>query len=107
MESGEIRDADAPARLGWVLATTTRYLVSSGTSVVMLGLRSQIDTHLRRGLSCFQIGWRWIRYALAHLQYLLPFFWLEGGPDPFPVFATKRQAAKPIATLFTLRVEIT
>lgn len=107
LESGEIRDADALARLGLVLATTTLYLVSTGTAVVMLGLRSQIDTHWHRGLSYFQIGWRWIRYALAHLKYLLPFFWLEPGPDPFPVFASKRQAAIPIATLFALRLEIT
>jgi hypothetical protein len=107
LESGEIRDADALARLGLVLATTTLYLVSTGTAVVTLGLRSQIDTHWHRGLSYFQIGWRWIRHALAHLEYLLPFFWLEPGPDPFPVFASKRQAAKPIAALFELRLEIT
>jgi len=107
LESGEIRDADALARLGLVLATTTLYLVSTGTAVVMLGLRSQIDTHWHRGLSYFQIGWRWIRHALTHLKYLLPFFWLEPGPDPFPVFASKRQAAKPIATLFALRLEVT
>jgi hypothetical protein len=107
LESGEIRDADALARLGLVLATTTLYLVSTGTAVVTLGLRSYIDTHWHRGLSYFQIGWRWIRHALAHRKYLLPFFWLESGPDPFPVFASKRQAASPIATLFTLRLEIT
>ena len=107
MESGEIRDADALARLGLILATTTLYLVSTGTAIVTLNLRSRIDTHWHRGLSYFQIGWRWIRYALAHFEYLLPFFWLEPGPDPFPVFASKRQAASPIATLFELRLEIT
>ena len=107
LESGEIRDADALARLGLVLATTTLYLVSTGTAVVTLGLRSHIDTHWQRGLSYFQIGWRWIRHALRthHVKYLLPFFWLEPGPDPFPVFASKRQATKPIATLFALRLE--
>jgi hypothetical protein len=107
LESGEIRDADALARLGLVLATTTLYLVSTGTAMVTLDLRSQVDTHWDRGLSYFQIGWRWIRFALAHHKYLLPFFWLEPGRDPFPVFASKRQAAKPIATLFALRLEIT
>jgi hypothetical protein len=107
LESGEIRDADALARLGLVLATATLYLVSTGTTVVMLGLRSRIDTHWHRGLSYFQIGWRWIRYALAHLEYLHPFFFLDPGPDPFPVFASRRQAARPIATLFALRLEIT
>ncbi len=107
LESGELRDADALARLGLVLATTTLYLVSTGTAIVTLGLRSRIDTHWYRGLSYFQIGWRWILYALAHFRDLLPFFWLDPGADPYPVFASKRQAARPIATLFELRLEIT
>ena len=107
LEAGEIRDADALTRLGLILATTTLYLVSTGTAIVTLGLRSRIDTHWNRGLSYFQIGWRWIRHALAHFKYLLPFFWLEPGSDPFPVFASKRQAVRPIASLFALRLEIT
>lgn len=104
-ESGEIREADALSRLGLILATATLYLVSTGTAVVTL--RTRIDTHWQRGLSYFQIGWRWIRYALAHLKYLLPFFWLEPGPDPCPALASKRQATIPIATLFALRLVIT
>ncbi len=107
LESGEIRDADALARLGLVLATTTLYLVSTGTAMATLNLRSYVDTHWNRGLSYFQIGWRWIRHALAHHKYLLPFFWLDPGLDPFPVFASKRQAANPIATLFAQRLEVT
>jgi hypothetical protein len=107
LESGEIRDADALARLGLVLATTTLYLVSTGTAVVTLGLRAKIDTHWQRGLSYFQIGWRWIRHALAHCNCLLSFLWFEPGPDPFPVSASKRQAATPSAALFELRLEVT
>jgi hypothetical protein len=107
LESGEIRDADALARLGLILATATIYLVSTGTAVVTLGLRIQVDAHWQRGLSYFQIGWRWIRHALAHSGYLPSFFWFEPGPDPFPAFASKRQAARPIATLFEQRLEVT
>ena len=106
LESGEIRDAEALARLGLILATATLYLVSTGTAVVTLGLRTHIDTHWHRGLSYFQIGWRYIRHALAHCKGLLSFLWFEPGPDPFPVYASKRQAAKPIAALFELRLEI-
>jgi hypothetical protein len=106
LESGEIRDAQALARLGLILATATLYLVSTGTAVVTLGLRTQIDTHWHRGLSYFQIGWRYIRHALAHSKGLFSFLWFEPGPDPFPVFASKRQAARPIAALFELRLEI-
>lgn len=107
LESGEIREAEALTRLGLILATATLYLVSTGTAVVTLGLRMHVDTHWQRGLSYFQIGWRWIRHALAHLDDLLPFFWLEPGPDPFPAFASKRQAAKPGPALFELRLEVT
>jgi hypothetical protein len=106
LESGEIRDAQALARLGLILATATLYLVSTGTAVVTLGLRTYIDTHWHRGLSYFQIGWRFIRHALAHSKGLFSFLWFEPGPDPFPVFASRRQAARPIATLFELRLEI-
>jgi hypothetical protein len=107
LESGEIRDADALSRLGLILATATIYLVSTGTAVVTLGLRHMIDTHWQRGLSYFQIGWRWIRHALAHSEYLLSFFWLEPGPDPYPAIASKSQAARPIAAIFEQSLEIT
>jgi hypothetical protein len=107
LESGEIRDSDALARLGLILATATLYLVSTGTAIVSLGLRHAVDTHWQRGLSYFQIGWRWIRHALAHFEYLLPFLWLEPGPDPYPALASRLQAARPIATIFEIRHEIT
>jgi hypothetical protein len=107
LEAGEIRNADALTRLGLILATATLYLVSTGTAIVSLGLRHLVDTHWQRGLSYFQIGWRWIRHALAHLEYLLPFLWFEPGPDPYPAIASKAQAARPIATIFGQRLEIT
>lgn len=107
LESGEIRDADALARLALVLATATLYLVSTGTAVVALGLRILVDTHWQRGLSYFQIGWRWIRYAFANSAKLLPFLWFEPGPDLFHARASNRQASAPIVTLFELRLEVT
>jgi hypothetical protein len=57
-------------------------------------------------LSYFKIGWRRIQYALNHSKWLLPFFWLGPGDNPFPVFASKRQAATPIATFFQFRQEL-
>jgi len=107
LESSEIRHADALARLGLILATATLYLVSTGTAVVTLGERTIIDAHWQRGLSYFQIGWRWIRHALSHRKFLPAFFWFEPGPDPFPASASKRLAARPIATLSELCTEIT
>jgi hypothetical protein len=102
--SSEIRNAGALSRLGLILATATLYLVSTGTAVVTLGLRTQVDTHWQRGLSYFQIGWRWIHYALTHAGGLIRFFWLEPRPDPSPPHASMRQAAAPIAILYQIRL---
>jgi hypothetical protein len=106
IEASEIRKAAMLSRLGLILATTTLYLISTGTAVVHWGLRRCVDTHWNRGLSYFQIGWRWIEHALARGAHLVPRFWLEPGPDPYPVYASSRQAASPVATLFDLRLEI-
>lgn len=107
IESSEIRNAAMLSRLGLVLATTTLFLVSTGTAVVHLGLRQWVDPHWQRGLSYFQIGWRWLVHALAHAQQVQPRFWLEPGPDPQPVYASKSQAAKPVAILYQLRLVVT
>jgi hypothetical protein len=107
LEASQIRDAQALSRLGLILATATLYLVSSGVAVVAMGKRYFVDPHWNRGLSYFQIGWRWIKHALAHGKCLLPFFWFDPGPDPEPVYASKRQALKPIAILSSLRSEVT
>lgn len=92
LESSELEDADALARLCLLLATATLYLVSTGTAICSMNLRSFVDTHYQRGISYLQIGWRWIRFALANAKYLLSFLWLEPGADPEPVFASRSQA---------------
>ncbi len=78
LESGEICDTDALARLGLILATVTLYLVNMETAVVALGLRHAVDTHWQRGLSYFKSA------GAGSVMRLLPFFWLEPGPDPYP-----------------------
>lgn len=95
LEASEIRHAQALSRLCLLLATATLYLVSTGTAIYAMNLRCFVDTHQHRGLSYLQIGWRWVRWALATDQPLLTCLWLEAGPDPEPVFASRRQALKP------------
>lgn len=107
LESGEIRNADALERLALILATATLYLVSTGTAVVTLGFRTYVDTHWQRGLTSFQIGWRWIRHAFAHSSWLLPFLWFDSSPDPFPAHASNIQAAIPIASLLQISLIVT
>lgn len=96
LESSQIRDAMALSRLGLVMATATLYLVSTGTAVVATGKRRLVDTHWQRGLSYFQIGWRWVKRALQFGSRLLNFIWLEAGPDPFPAIASWKQAHLPL-----------
>jgi hypothetical protein len=105
IQSSQIRDERALSRLGLILATATLYLVCTGTAVVSLGYRQLVDPHWKRGLSYFQIGWRWIKYALHQGKRLLSCFWLEPGPDPEFVVASKKQAALPNAMLYSLRLE--
>ena len=107
IKASEIRNAAMLSRLGLVLATTTLYLVSTGTAIVHLGLHQFVDPHWNRGLSYFQIGWRWLDHALANCKTLVSRFWLEPGPDPYPVYASKSQAARPVAVLYHLCLEVT
>lgn len=95
LESSQIRDAAALARLCLILAVATVYLVSTGTAVVEVGRRYVVDTHWQRGLSYFQIGWRWVRQALAQGKRLLRFLWLNAAPDPEPAYASKKQLEEP------------
>jgi hypothetical protein len=92
LEASLFDDAETLARLCLLLATATLYLVSTGTAVVAMNLRPVVDTHWQRGLSYFQLGWRYLLAALAHSHRLLTFLWLEPGPDPDPAFASHRQA---------------
>lgn len=104
LESSEIRDADALSRLALILATTTLYLTSIGTTVMQLEQRRCVDTHWHRGLSYLQIGWRWIFHALAHGKRLFAFLFLDPQADPDPVFASRAQAVRPIAAFDVLEL---
>lgn len=95
LESSQIRDAHALSRLCLILAVATVYLVSTGTAVAEMGRRWVVDTHWQRGLSYFQIGWRWLKRALHCGQKLLAFMWLSAVPDPEPAMASWKQFLKP------------
>jgi len=98
LESSELFDGQALVRLGLILATATLYLISSGLAVVSRGLRHLIDAHWKRGLSYFQIGWRWIKFALKNSFTLFQFLAFDPRPDPHKVIASKR-SNKPAFTL--------
>jgi hypothetical protein len=94
LESSLIRSAKALERLCLVLAMTTLYLVSVGTSVVQKGQRRLVDPHWFRGASYLKIGWNWVHYALNRGYELITSVYLSGEPDPEPAMASKKQDAK-------------
>jgi len=102
LESSQIRDAAALARLCLVLATSTLYLVSCGSQVVANHLRRQVDAHWQRGLSFLQIGWRWLSHALSNDLSLPSHLRLLPQIDFDLAVASKRQSVRPIASLFAL-----
>jgi len=94
LEASLIRSAKALERLCFVLAMTTLYLVSVGTSVVKKGQRRLVDPHWFRGASYLKIGWHWVHYALNRGYELITAVYLSGEPDPEPAMASKKQDAK-------------
>jgi len=92
LESSLLRSAKALERLCFVLAMTTLYLVSVGTSVVQQGKRRFVDPHWFRGTSSLKIGWKWVSYALSRGYTLITSVSLSSESDPEPAIASKKQA---------------
>jgi hypothetical protein len=93
LEDSLIRSAEALERLCLVLAITTLYLVSLGTSVVQRGKRRVVDPHWFRGASYLKIGWHWVTYALIRGYELYTTVYLSSEADPEPAMASKKQDA--------------
>ena len=93
LEDSMIRCAEALERLCLVLAITTLYLVSLGTSVVQRGKRRVVDPHWFRGASYLKIGWHWVTYALIRGYELYTTVYLSSEVDPEPAMASKKQDA--------------
>ena len=91
LESSLIRSANALERLCLLLAMTTLYLVSQGTSVVQRGKRRLVDPHWFRGTSYLKIGWKWVSYALSRGYELISRVYLSSECDPEPAIASKKQ----------------
>ena len=67
-----------------------RVLVSQGIEVVRKGRRREVDPHWFRGLSYLKIGWRWVKRALSMGLRLCKVLRLDGGEDPEPSMASRR-----------------
>jgi hypothetical protein len=95
LEDTQLDDPESISRLLLVMSVAYLHVVSLGTFVVAAGLRPEVDSHWVRGLSYFQIGWRWLRRSLYLDRPFLRLFQLLPGDDPDPVPVCRARRAKP------------
>jgi hypothetical protein len=65
-EKSRVRDPEHAARLMVVIALATYLALALGSRVIKAGLRGFLETGVRRTLSLFQIGLRWLRFCQSH-----------------------------------------
>jgi hypothetical protein len=107
LEDTQLEDAESISRLLLVMSVAYLHLVSLGTFVVAHGLRPDVDGHWVRGLSYFQIGWRWLRRSLYLDRPFLRLFRLLPGRDPEPVPVCRARRTPPDWTSWSLDCSIT
>ena len=103
LERSEIRSAPALSRLCLVMAVATLLLTVQGQQVVAAGKRRWVDAHWQRGNSYLRIGWNWFKGVLHQGWRLFATISLQGGSDPDPAIASKKQSQKHLEREFTIK----
>jgi hypothetical protein len=95
LEKSGLKEEEALERLILIIAIATLVILHEGLGVIEEGKVKEVDGHRRRGLSCFQIGWRWIlkqlRKAVSILKCRID---LRPATDPLPVAPTRKESIK-------------
>jgi hypothetical protein len=102
LEDTRLDDPASISRLLLVMSVAYLHVVSLGSFVVAAGLRPDVDSHWVRGLSYFQIGWRWLRRSLYLDRPFLRLFRLLPGDDPEPVPVCHARRVKPTWSSWSL-----
>jgi hypothetical protein len=93
LEKSRVEGTEALQRLILVVAVATIITVNEGLAVVAEGNRKKVDGHWERGLSYFQIGWRWILKQLWKATMTLRCsLCLRAMNDPLPVAPTRKES---------------
>ena len=96
LEDSRLTDPTSVSRLLLVMSVACLHLVSLGTFVVEREQQQSVDPHWLRGLSYFQIGWRWLRRALYLELPVGGLFRLSPRLDPAPVPLPRARRIIPI-----------
>jgi hypothetical protein len=102
LEDSQLEDAESVARLLLVMSVACLHVVSVGTWVVERQQRPSVDGHWCRGLSYFQIGWRFLRRAIYLDRAVGSLFRLSAAPDPAPVLLPRARRKQPSWTEWSL-----
>jgi hypothetical protein len=78
-QRSHVKDPDHAQRLVLVMALASLLCIAQGVSVIKRGLRYLFEPRRQRQLSVFQLGKRWLEYALVHNEPLIP---LPSMPPP-------------------------
>jgi hypothetical protein len=95
LEKSGLEDVMGLDRLILVIAVATMVILHEGQVVIEEKKVKEVDAHWRRGLSCFQIGWRWILKQLGKAVAKFSCR-IELSPvnDPLPVAPTRKESIK-------------
>ena len=93
LEKSRVEGTEALSRLIFVIAVATIITLNEGLVVVAEGNRRKVDGHWERGLSYFQIGWRWVLKQLRRATIVLRCsLELRAMKDPLPVAPTRKES---------------
>jgi hypothetical protein len=95
LEKSGLEDVMALERLILIIAVATMVILHEGLVVMEEGKVREVDAHWNRGLSCFQIGWRWILKQCGKAMVTLKCC-IELRPvnDPLPVAPTRKESIR-------------
>jgi hypothetical protein len=93
LDKSRVKGTEAMERLILVIAIATIIMLNEGLAVVAEGNRKKVDGHWKRGLSYFQIGWRWILKQLCRATIALHCsLKLRAANEPLPVAPTRKES---------------
>jgi hypothetical protein len=93
LNKSRVEGTEALSRLILIIAIATIITVNEGLAVAAEGKRKKVDGHWKRGLSYFQIGWRWILKQLCTVTMILRCsLALRAINDPLPVAPTRKES---------------
>jgi hypothetical protein len=93
LEESDLEDIVALDRIILIIAVATLVILHEGLEVIEAEKVREVDGHWEQGLSCFQIGWRWILKQLGRAVMALKCgIELKQANNPFPIAPTRKES---------------